>query len=53
MKIASSTKQYDTNYKPGGTIIVARDGITGRITASGNDIYGRWSWIRVKLFKET
>jgi exonuclease III len=34
---------FDTNYKPGGTMIVSIGDITGRIAVQSHDKWGRWT----------
>lgn len=46
-KVPSSDRIYKTCYKPGGTMLLARDRISGRVTAHGTDEYGRWSFLRI------
>lgn len=45
--MSSSDIKYKPHYKPGGTMITARGGVTGRISAQGKDACGRWCWFRI------
>ena len=40
--------KMDTPYKPGGTMIVARGNIRGRIMERGSDSLGRWTYLRIR-----
>jgi exonuclease III len=42
--IASSPVHFSGTWKPGGTAIMSTGSITGRITATGTDNWGRWSY---------
>lgn len=45
--LASSRRKYKSYKKPGGSMMIAHGRTRGRITASGTDEYGRWSWMRL------
>jgi hypothetical protein len=45
VELGSSEYQALTDYKPGGTSIIAQGDITGRIQLHGSDKYGRWSYV--------
>jgi hypothetical protein len=46
---SSSTKRADTAKLPGGTLTIAVDNFTGRISGSGRDSkYGGWSYFQVQ-----
>jgi exonuclease III len=42
--IASSPIPFSGTWKPGGTAILSTGSLTGRITATGSDEWGRWSY---------
>jgi exonuclease III len=42
--ISSSPLTFSSTWKPGGTAILSTRSITGRITATGADEWGRWSY---------
>jgi exonuclease III len=42
--ISSSPLTFSNTWKPGGTAIFSTGSITGRITATGADEWGRWSY---------
>jgi exonuclease III len=44
LELGSSDYQSITDYKPGGTAIIAQVDITGRIKTTDSDKYGRWSY---------
>lgn len=44
INIASSPMTFSGTWKPGGTAILSTGSITGRITATGTDTWGRWSY---------
>ena len=44
LNMASSPMTFSNTWKPGGTAILSTGSITGRITASGTDEWGRWSY---------
>ena len=44
LTIASSPISFSGTWKPGGTAILSTGSITGRITASCSDEWGRWSY---------
>jgi hypothetical protein len=46
--MASSTRSYGSTYKPGGTLLLSRGSVTGRVAASGTDDMGRWCWTTYK-----
>jgi hypothetical protein len=39
--MASSMRSYGMTYKPGGTLLLSRGFVTGRVEASGTDGVGR------------
>lgn len=41
---SSSTTQMSGNYKPGGTLMIARGNIMSRFLTSGSDPLGRWTY---------
>jgi hypothetical protein len=45
VELGSSEYQALTDYKPGGTAIIAQGDITGCIQIHGSDKYGRWSYV--------
>ena len=48
IKIATSSSKYKNNnemFKMGGTLTITRGNWSGRITKSGNDKLGRWSYM--------
>ena len=44
LTIASSPIPFSGQWKPGGTAILTNGYVTGRITATGQDNWGRWSY---------
>ena len=44
LNIASSELTFSSPWKPGGTAIWSTDSITGRISATGSDAWGRWCY---------
>ncbi len=44
LNLASSPIPFTGTWKPGGTGIMSTESITGRITATGADEWGRWSY---------
>jgi endonuclease/exonuclease/phosphatase family metal-dependent hydrolase len=42
--MTSSERSYGSTHKPGGTLLLSRGSITGRVIASGIDDMGRWCW---------
>jgi hypothetical protein len=54
LSTSSSTKRATTAKLPGGTITIAVDNFTGRISGSGRDSkYGRWSFSRLAVVTVT
>jgi hypothetical protein len=49
LSTSSSTKRTTTTKLPGGTLTIAVDNFTGRISGSGRDSkYGRWSFFKTR-----
>ena len=44
LTISSSPIKFSGHWKPGGTAILSNGQVTGRITASGHDEWGRWCY---------
>jgi endonuclease/exonuclease/phosphatase family metal-dependent hydrolase len=44
LSLASSPIMFTGTWKPGGTAILSTGSITGRITATGSDAWGRWCY---------
>jgi hypothetical protein len=47
LEMTSSSIAYKTPYKPGGTMILATEGITGRVTQQTSDTLGRWTYLQM------
>ena len=45
--VGSSGQSTKEGYLPGGTVIVVRGRVTGRIVERGSDIMGRFAWIKM------
>jgi hypothetical protein len=45
VELGSSEHSSVTDYKPGGTAIIAQGDVTGRIHLHESDKYGRWSYL--------
>jgi hypothetical protein len=45
VEVGSSEHSSVTDYKPGGTAIIAQGDVTGRIHLHKSDKYGRWSYL--------
>jgi hypothetical protein len=45
VELGSSEFSSVTDYKPGGTAIIAQGDVTGRIHLHDSDKYGRWSYL--------
>ena len=41
---ASTPITFASPYKPGGTLLLSTDSITGRVVDHGSDIWGRWAY---------
>ena len=48
LTIGGTTTRMETPYKPGGTLMVARGNVRGRIMERGSDSLGRWTYIRIR-----
>ena len=46
LTMSSSTIPSANDFKPGGTLMLAQGHVTGRITSSGEDDMGRWTYQR-------
>jgi hypothetical protein len=46
LEMTSSTIPFLTTYKPGGTMVLTHDNITGRITHKHSDPLGRWTHLQ-------
>ena len=48
LTIGGTTTKMETRYKPGGTLMVARGNVRGRIMERGSDKLGRWTYMRIR-----
>ena len=51
--LGGTETKMETNYKPGGTMMVSRGNIRGRITEKGTDVLGRWTYQKIRRKRET
>ena len=45
LQLSSSDVCTDDQYKPGGTLTLVRNDLTSRVSSSGTDALGRWSYV--------
>ena len=50
--LGGTETKTETTYKPGGTMIISRGNIRGRITEKGKDKLGRWTYQKIRCKKE-
>ena len=50
--LGGTETKMETTYKPGGTMMISRGNVRGRITEKGKDKLGRWTYQKIRCKKE-